>query len=94
MEGNQIYVFLDVFGTILLPLFENFNMGLKDRDFDMFGNYLFEFNYCDPIFMSKNTVIIWSTTNKVRIIFYFLNKSKEQNMLLLRYLNIKYRFLK
>jgi ribosomal protein L5 len=58
MEGNQIYVFLDVFGTILLPLFENFNMGLKDRDFDMFGNYLFEFNYCDPIFMSKNTVII------------------------------------
>lgn len=94
IENDQIFIFLDIFANILLPLFETFNMGLKERNFDMFGNYLFEFNYCDPIFMSKNTVIVWSTTNKVRIIFYFFGKDKKQNMLLLRYLNLRYHFLK
>jgi len=58
LKGNQMYLFLDVFGTILLPVFENFNMGLKEKNFDIFGNYKFEFNYADPIFMSKNTVIV------------------------------------
>lgn len=58
IENFQIYMFLDVFSTCLIPLFESFNMGLQERDFDIFGNYYFEFNYCDPIFMSKNTIII------------------------------------
>ncbi len=94
IENNQIFIFLDIFSTFLLPLFENFNMGLKENEFDIFGNFTFEFNYSDPVFMSKNTIIVWSPTNKVRIIFYFFNKNKIYNILLLRYFNIKYYYLK
>lgn len=94
LEGFQMFIFLDVFGTFLLPLFESFNMGLKEKGFDIFGNYTFEFNYSDPIFMSKNTVLVWTPTNKVRILLFFNNKKKKNNMLLLRYLNFKYYYLK
>jgi len=56
--GKSLYVFLDVFGNFLVDSFEMYNMGLSVEKFDMFGNYVFEFNYCDPIFMTKNTVIV------------------------------------
>jgi len=58
LENTHIMLFMDVFGSFLLPLFESFNMGLRDQKFDIFGNYTFEFNYSDPVFMSKNTVIV------------------------------------
>jgi hypothetical protein len=58
VEGNRLYIFLDIFGEFLINSFEIYNMGLSREDFDMFGNYIFEFNYCDPIFMTKNTIII------------------------------------
>jgi len=58
LENRHILLFIDVFGNFLLPLFDSFNMGLREHKFDLFGNYTFEFNYSDPVFMSKNTVIV------------------------------------
>jgi hypothetical protein len=44
--------------------------------------------------MTKNTVIVWSPSNKIRFIFYFYTNNKEQNSLYMRYLNLKFRSLK
>lgn len=53
----DVYKFLDVFSNIIVPVFEYFNMGLKLDNFDKYGNYKFEFNYFDPIFTTRNTVL-------------------------------------
>lgn len=58
ITNYDIYNFLDIFCNIVLPVFEYFNMGLKFNNFDDFGNYRFEFNYFDPVFSTKNTVLI------------------------------------
>lgn len=92
--NNDIYNFLDTFSNIILPLFEYFNMGLKLDNFDKFGNYSFEFNYFDPIFTTKNTVLIWSINNIVKFTFFFRQKNILHNMLILRYLKFKYYFIK
>jgi hypothetical protein len=56
LKKNNIYQFLDVFTTLLLPLFESFNMYLDLKKFDIFGNLTYNLMYFDPVFMSKNTV--------------------------------------
>jgi len=58
VEGKRLYIFLDLFGSFLVNNYDSYNMGLSRKSFDMFGNFIFEFNYCDPIFTSKNTIII------------------------------------
>lgn len=94
VEGKRLYIFLDVFGTFLVNSFDFYNMGLSKENFDMFGNFVFEFNYCDPIFTSKNTIIVWSPTNKIRFIFYFNSQDKNENALFMRYLTLKFRSVK
>lgn len=88
--NSDIYSFLDVFSNIILPVFEFFNMGLKKNNFDRFGNFTFEFNYFDPVFTTKNTVLIWSIKNVVKILFFFRQKNFFINMLILRYFKFKY----
>lgn len=58
LKGFHMYQFLDVFTTILLPLFESFNVTLNLNDFDIFGNLKYKLIYCDPVFMSKNAVTV------------------------------------
>ena len=53
----QMYAFLDMFSSILLPLFQNYNMSLRLNNFDNFGNYYYQINYSDPVFTSKNIII-------------------------------------
>ena len=58
LEHYNMFLFIDVFKEFLLNSFQIYNMGLNYKNFDIFGNYIFEFNYCDPIFTTRNTVII------------------------------------
>jgi hypothetical protein len=58
LKNYSMYQFLDVFSTLLLPLFESFNVMLDLNKFDIFGNLQYKLIYCDPVFMSKNAVTI------------------------------------
>jgi hypothetical protein len=58
LKGSHMYQFLDVFTCLLLPLFESFNVMLDINKFDIFGNLQYKLIYCDPVFMSKNTVTV------------------------------------
>lgn len=58
LKGIHMYQFLDVFTTLLLPLFESFNVMLDINKFDIFGNLEYKLIYCDPVFMSKNAVTV------------------------------------
>lgn len=54
----DISLFLDLFCSLILPVFEYFNMGLNKRNLDSYGNLNFEFNYFDPVFTTKNTILV------------------------------------
>ena len=58
LKGNHMFLFLDIFTIILLPLFESFNVILNLNNFDIFGNLKYKLLYCDPVFMSKNAVTV------------------------------------
>jgi hypothetical protein len=55
---SSICVFLDLFCNLILPVFEYFNMGINKRNLDKYGNLYFEFNYFDPVFTTKNTILV------------------------------------
>ncbi len=93
-ESKELYNFLDIFGTFLVNSFDVYNMGLSRESFDMFGNFTFEFNYCDPIFTTKNTIIIWSPTNKIRFTYIFHSKEREENAMYMHYLTMRFRNVK
>lgn len=94
IEDTYLYIFIDVFKNFLLDSFEFYNMGLNYKNFDIFGNFIFEFNYCDPIFTTRNVILVWSPLNKIKFIFYFNSINKEYNKLYLRYLGLQFRYLK
>ena len=58
IEDTYLYIFIDVFKNFLLDSFEFYNMGLNYKNFDIFGNFIFEFNYCDPIFTTRNVILV------------------------------------
>jgi len=58
LKKSHMYQFLDVFVTILLPIFESFNVILDITKFDIFGNLKYRLIYCDPVFMSRSAVTI------------------------------------
>lgn len=86
----QMYNFLDMFIILLLPLFQNYNMPLRLKNFDTFGNYYYQINYSDPIFTSKNIITSWSVLNKINFIFFIKSKNKYHSFLLLQYLKFKW----
>lgn len=89
LKGDIMYDFIDMFTTILLPLFQQYSMLLSLHHYDTFGNFIYRFQYVDPIFTSKNIVTIWSPNNKVTILFIL--KNREVNMgILLQYLKLKW----
>lgn len=90
LENYQMYNFLDMFVILLLPLFQNYNMPLKFKNFDTFGNYYYQINYSDPIFTSKNIITSWSVLNKINLIFFIKSKNKYHSFLLLQYLKFKW----
>lgn len=94
LENYELFTFIDLFKNFLMNSFEFYNMGLNDNNFDIFGNYTFEFNYYDPIFTTKNIIIAWSPNTKIKFIFCFYNRSMYKNKMYLKYLGIKFRFLK
>ena len=57
LEKEEIYDFLDTFTTVLLPIFQNYNMPLKLTKFDKYGNYNYQLMYADPVFTAKNVII-------------------------------------
>lgn len=87
---HQMYNFIDMFSTILLPLFQNYNMPLRLSNFDNFGNYYYQVSYSDPVFTSKNIIISWSALNKINIIFFIKTHNKSHSLLLLQYLKFKW----
>lgn len=90
LSKYPMYSFLDMFSSILLPLFQNYNMPLRLNNFDTFGNYYYQINYSDPVFTSKNIIISWSALNKINIIFFIKSNNKYHSFLLLQYLKFKW----
>lgn len=94
LKNYELFIFVDLFKNFLMNSFEFYNMGLNDSNFDVFGNYTFEFNYYDPIFTTKNIIMAWSPNTKIKFMFCFYNKNIYENKINLKYLGIKFRFLK
>ena len=90
LKGIHMYQFLDVFTTLLLPLFESFNVMLDINKFDIFGNLEYKLIYCDPVFMSKNAVTVWSPLCSINIKVCFKISDIVINYNLLQYLNFKW----
>lgn len=90
LDKYSMYSFLDMFSTVLLPLFQNYNMPLRLNNFDTFGNYYYQISYSDPVFTSKNIIISWSALNKINIIFFIHSNNKYHSFLLLQYLKFKW----
>lgn len=90
LKGIHMYQFMDVFTCLLLPLFESFNVILDINKFDIFGNLQYNLIYCDPVFMSKNAVTVWSPLCiiNLKICFNFADKLKNYNFL--QYLKFKW----
>jgi len=85
-----MYQFLDVFTCLLLPLFESFNVLLDLNKFDIFGNLQYRLIYCDPVFMSKNAVTVWSPLYNVNLKVCFNTPDKILNYNILQYLKFKW----
>lgn len=83
LKGSHMYHFLDVFTCLLLPLFESFNVKLDINSFDIFGNLQYKLIYCDPVFMSKNAVTVWSPLCiiNLKICFNIIDKLVNYNFL-------------
>lgn len=90
LKNNHMYQFLDVFTLILLPLFESFNVVLDINKFDIFGNLQYQLIYCDPVFMSKNAVTVWSPLYSVNLKFCFNSVDKILNYNILQQLKLKW----
>ena len=90
LKGNHMYQFLDVFTCLLLPLFESFNVLLDLNKFDIFGNLQYRLVYCDPVFMSKNAVTMWSPLYSVNMKICFNTSDKILNYNVLQYLKFKW----
>lgn len=90
LKGFHMYQFLDVFTTILLPLFESFNVTLNLNDFDIFGNLKYKLIYCDPVFMSKNAVTVWSPLYSINLKICFNNLNKNLNYNILQQFKLKW----
>jgi hypothetical protein len=88
--GNHMYQFLDVFTYLLLPIFESFNVLLDLNKFDIFGNLQYRLVYCDPVFMSKNAVTVWSPAYNVNLKICFKSLDKFLNYNVLQYLKFKW----
>ena len=88
--GHHMYQFLDVFTCLLLPIFESFNVLLDLNKFDIFGNLQYRLIYCDPVFMSKNAVTVWSPTYNVNLKICFKGFDKFLNYNVLQYLKFKW----
>jgi len=71
LKGNSLWTFIETFNNFLLPVFLNYNMGLKKENFDKFGNFNYFLKYIDPIFTSKNIVTIWNNKNLLNIQLIF-----------------------
>lgn len=89
LTGDHMFQFLDLFTLILLPLFESFNIVLDLNKFDIFGNIEYQLVYCDPVFMSKNTVTVWSPLYSINIKFCFHNRDKILNCNILQHFKLK-----
>lgn len=92
LKGTHMYQFLDVFANLLLPLFESFNVFLDIDKFDIFGNLQYRLIYCDPVFMSKNAVTVWSPAHSVNLKICFNNFDKILNYNVLQYLKFNWYF--
>jgi len=90
LKGTHMYQFLDIFTCLLLPLFESFNVMLDLNKFDIFGNLQYKLIYCDPIFMSKNAVTVWSPLCSINLKICFNNSDKLKNYNFLQYLKFKW----
>jgi ribosomal protein L5 len=90
LKGSHMYQFLDVFTCLLLPLFESFNVLLDLNKFDIFGNLQYRLIYCDPVFMSKNAVTVWSPLYNVNLKVCFNTPDKIVNYNILQYLKFKW----
>lgn len=93
LEKESMFLFLDVFTTLLLPMFQMYNLYLYSADFDDFGNFFYKFYYFDPIFISKNIVTAWLPENKVIIFFNFSVNDIEANFVMLQYFNLQYYYI-
>ena len=89
LKGDSMYKFLDVFTCLLLPLFESFNVILDLNKIDIFGNLQYKLIYCDPVFMSKNAVTVWSPLYSINLKICFNSKDKLLNYNFLQYLKFK-----
>ncbi len=90
LKGTHMYQFLDIFTFILLPLFESFNVILDLNNFDIFGNLRYRLIYCDPVFMSKNAVTVWSPLYSINLKICFNSSDKILNYNILQQLNLKW----
>lgn len=90
LKKAHIYQFLDVFTTILLPIFESFNVMLDITKFDIFGNLKYRLIYCDPVFMSRSAVTVWSPLYSVNIKICFNENNKNKNFNILQQLKLKW----
>jgi len=90
LKKEEMYDFLEVFSSMLLPLFQNYNMPLRLKNFDNFGNYYYQISYSDPVFTSKNIITSWSSSNKINILFFMETRNIYYSFLLLQYLNFKW----
>ena len=90
LKGTHMYQFLDVFTCLLLPLFESFNVKLDLNKFDIFGNLQYKLIYCDPVFMSKNAVTVWSPLCSINLKICFNMADKLINYNFLQYLKFKW----
>ena len=89
LKGTHMYQFLDIFTFILLPLFESFNVILDLKNFDIFGNLRYRLIYCDPVFMSKNAVTVWSPLYSINLKICFNSSDKVLNYNILQQFNLK-----
>ena len=90
LKDTHMFQFLDVFTSILLPLFESFNVKLDLNKFDIFGNLQYKLIYCDPVFMSKNAVTVWSPLCIINLKICFNIIDKFINYNILQYLKFKW----
>lgn len=90
LKGTHMYQFLDIFTFILLPLFESFNVILDLKNFDIFGNLRYRLIYCDPVFMSKNAVTVWSPLYSINLKICFNSSDKVLNYNILQQFNLKW----
>ena len=90
LEKEEVYDFIDTFTTILLPVFQNYNMPLRLNKFDSVGNYNYQILYADPVFTAKNVIISWSGMNKINVVFFIKSKNKFHSFLLLQYFKFKW----